>query len=255
MLVMCVICIDMTVRMRAEPHQQVDSIAVNSGRPLASVIKEFEDRYGWIVTYEDPRYSYQKDLKDVTEAVRNPASTNVSGLRVVVPKAGPLVVSFVRPSPDAGASQVLEVVRSLVQNHNGSGYPGVFEAISADDLIHVVPTQVVARDGGIASNSSVLDVSMSLPTQEKRNAFQTIEAVLAKVESVTGFKIAIGTVPTALLVGTVAEEEVLNQSARHILARTLRATGKGLSWRLLYGPDVRYYALNLRIVNDGKAAQ
>lgn len=42
-------------------------IRVDDPRPLASVTQELEWRYGWIVTYEDPRHEYSGDIQDVTQ--------------------------------------------------------------------------------------------------------------------------------------------------------------------------------------------
>src|SRR5712691_5723123 len=47
------------------------SLSVQDPRPVAKAIVMLEARYGWIVTYEDPRYAYADDIADVTEKVRN----------------------------------------------------------------------------------------------------------------------------------------------------------------------------------------
>lgn len=39
----------------ARQPESID-LSVVSGRPLADAIRELEDRFGWVITYEDPPY-------------------------------------------------------------------------------------------------------------------------------------------------------------------------------------------------------
>ena len=48
---------------------RVDYI-VDDPRPVAAAIDELTSRYGYLITYEDPPYSYSDDVKDVTAEVR-----------------------------------------------------------------------------------------------------------------------------------------------------------------------------------------
>jgi hypothetical protein len=237
--------------MTAASSTQVDSITVDSGRPLSEALRHFQARYGWIVTYEDPPYAYGQDVVDVTDAVRNPAS-KPSGHRVMVPRGGPFAVTFVRPSPASSPTDVLEIVRAIVDQFAVTGYPGEFRALSAGGVVHVVPVAVKAQDGGLLHTSSILDTRVSLPEEKNRSAFTAIRSVLTAVETATGQQVDIGTVPINLLVQSRMEESTKDLPARELLVRTLRATGKVLSWRLLYGPDVRRYAFNIHVVHNGK---
>ena len=214
-----------------------ESRAVNHPRPLAEVLKTFQDRYGWIVTYEDALFG-DADVVDVTEQVRNPAA-EPSGHRVLGPKGGPLTVSFTRPAAESTVIEVTDLLTRFTAEHNASGYPGKFRVIHSADVFHVVP------------QSSILDALISLPPQEGRNAVDTLTTIFAALGRATGQKIVFGTAPHNLLMQTPMEEGMTSATGRDVLMRTLKATGRELSWRLLYSRDLKQKALNIRIVNAG----
>jgi hypothetical protein len=43
-----------------------ETISVNQRRPLPAALRIFEERYGVLITYEDPPYSSASDVEDVT---------------------------------------------------------------------------------------------------------------------------------------------------------------------------------------------
>ena len=46
-----------------------EDLLVDDPRPMAAALEELTRRYGTIITYEDPRYLYAADIKDVTREV------------------------------------------------------------------------------------------------------------------------------------------------------------------------------------------
>ena len=42
-------------------------LSVNDPRPVAEAVKQLQEKYGWIITYEDPRLSNESDLLDETD--------------------------------------------------------------------------------------------------------------------------------------------------------------------------------------------
>src|SRR5882672_7227609 len=51
-------------------------LQVDSARPLARAAMTLETRYGYVITYEDPRYSNEDDLVDAGSTVRKNYSTS-----------------------------------------------------------------------------------------------------------------------------------------------------------------------------------
>lgn len=227
---------------------QNDSIIVDDPRPLAEALRIFQARYGWIVTYEDPRYASQADVVDVTEAVRNPAA-KPSGRRTIIPRGGPFSFGYQRPSPDSTLDRVAALVGTMVAEYNVSGYPGTFRVVRTDDMLHVVPASVQGRDGSPVPQSSILEARISLSPEKNRNTVDALVALLAAVRSATGQRVEIGTSPVNLLMQSRMEEGATDESARDVLVRTLRATGRRLGWLLLYDPGDQYYVLNPVLVD------
>jgi hypothetical protein len=112
------------------------------------------------------------------------------------------------------------------------------------------PKTGLVTDGRQAYQRSVLDARVSLPSQKDRNTMETLRTLFAAIQQATGYRVEIGTSPFNLLLQSRMEEGATDEPARDILERTLQATGRGLSWRLLYGADQRRYVLNLLIVRD-----
>ena len=55
-----------------------------------------ENKYGWIITYEDPPYTHESELVDVTESVRRDLDKFKPGQapKVFVPKGGELTFNY-----------------------------------------------------------------------------------------------------------------------------------------------------------------
>src|ERR1051326_6000590 len=45
-------------------------LSVEDPRPVAKAIEMLEEKYGWVITYEDPRYVHESEIADVTLKVR-----------------------------------------------------------------------------------------------------------------------------------------------------------------------------------------
>src|SRR2546426_6553565 len=46
------------------------NLSVQDPRPLAKAIEILEEKYGFVITYEDPRYTHPSEITDVTEKDR-----------------------------------------------------------------------------------------------------------------------------------------------------------------------------------------
>jgi hypothetical protein len=110
------------------------TIHVSDARPLASAIKELEDRYGWVITYEDPRYVDASDVEDVTWRRKDLDFTK----KVLAPRGGPFSFRYPVPAgvdaPDASA-----LLGKLLEEYHRTGYPGVFRLARTGSVFHIVP--------------------------------------------------------------------------------------------------------------------
>ena len=227
------------------------NLSVQDARPLAKAIVVLEAQYGWIITYEDPRYVYADDVDDVTEKVRRDLDKYPKGEapKVLVPKGGELsfeydVLSQTNLPRDPGA-----VVQRLLAAQAASGLSGTFRMEKRDEFIHVIPTAIKGRLGKLMPHKSVLDAVITLPAKE-RTGLQTLEALCSAVSKATQMRVVVGAVPFGLFLQHKDQQGVAGQKAREFLVQLLEsiAKGKKLSWQLLYDPGMKIYALNIHVV-------
>jgi hypothetical protein len=223
-----------------------NTITVQSGRPVAEAIEELEKTYGWRITYEDPPYSHYSDLSVVTD-IRLPATPVQSlsqlqavqrVLRTLVPKGGSL--SFTLPSADPDE---LGAVEALVKSYNASRGGNVFAVVQGLGLLHVVPRQMTGLSGNLEPVKPVLDTVITIEPKE-RTADALIEEVCKKISIATNTHV--GTGPAAMnILQTKTSIGGSGKTARLILEQLILEIGVPLSWRLFYGPDVKWYVLNI----------
>lgn len=139
------------------------TVDVNDPRPIAKAVETLVSQYGYIITYEDPRYNYEGDLEDVTDQVRRgPARPGVAS-KIMVPAMGKITVTL--PATSA-LKDVAAALRALVRQPSEHG--GHFRVEQSGDVFHVVPTQARDPNGNWSANPSILDVPISLPADDYR---------------------------------------------------------------------------------------
>jgi hypothetical protein len=226
-----------------------NSITVQDPRPVDEAIQELNKRYGWRITYEDPPYSHYSNISDVPD-IRLPGVPvqSQSQLQAIqrehhrlVPKGGSL--SFTLPSANPNE---LGAVEALVKSYNASRGGNVFAVVRGAGLLHVVPRQVTGLSGNLEPVKPVLDTVITIEPKE-RTADALLEEICKKVSIATNTHVVVGIVPINMLVQTKTSIGGSGKTARSILEQLILETGGplSLSWRLLYGPDVKEYALNI----------
>ena len=221
---------------------QSDVVSVDESRPLAAAIRILEARYGWIITYEDPKYQFSGDLVVVTSLVRR--STGAPALRNIIPRGGPFSFSMQRPSATAAGS----VVSDMVAAYNSTGFPGAFAVINTSGVLHVVPISVNGKTGSPIGQKSILDTAITLPAQRNRSVADAVNQALNAVQKKTAEPIEPGMFPVNRLRGTLMEEGATNEIVRQFLVRALNAAGGGASWQLFYAADLQKYVVNVHLV-------
>src|SRR5215469_10403415 len=113
-------------------------ISVEDPRPLAKAIEVLEGRYGWVITYEDPRYVYSSEIKDVTLSVRRDLDRFKPGQapRVLIPKGGRLAFDYDVKSETNLPGNPRTVVQELLKAHAASDNAGRFRLESNDRIMH-----------------------------------------------------------------------------------------------------------------------
>ena len=220
-------------------------LSVNDPRPVAEAVKQLQEKYGWIITYEDPRLSNESDLLDETDPKYRQA--HPGGKRALTPKGGALEISYFVSPVTGKPENPRELLQMLLNAHAASDNPGRFELKQTGRVFHVIPEQVKDVRGRWAHQASILEIPITFPEKE-RSVLETLETITSALSSASQMKIVIGAIPLNLFVRHRTTQSASSEPARDVLIRTLDSTNRKFSWRLLHDPGVNMLALNVRSV-------
>jgi hypothetical protein len=219
-------------------------------RPVMDVILQWERQYGWVVTYEDPRFEYAGDLEDVTTKVRKdlkPGEPIEPDKRIVGARERQLSVTYTPPQTPRNTTASYKAV-SLLASAYAKGTGNTFEIRQSDTRIHLLPG--MARDalGDLKPSRPVMDTIITIPAQD-RSGIEFMHAFCDTLSSDAGHKIFVGMMPSNSLAQFRTKGGYENLSAREILEKFLNQMPKGdrYTWALLFQKD---YALNIHYVAD-----
>jgi hypothetical protein len=227
----------------ATPAAGQQIATVRDPRPVAAMVLQLETSHSWRITYEDPPYANDADIDDVTDQVVRDASER-SWLKVLVPKTRTLSVPRL-----AGVTDESKALRTVVIQYNAMVGYEAFQIVQDGPVFHVIPKNMKDGSGQLQTAMAVLDTKIAIGAGE-RSIFQLIDEICAKISVASGTPVKIGTVPQSLLrnLKTPVSTAGRKQSARAILDEVFSRSGVHLSWRLLFDPKDRFYALNLHEV-------
>lgn len=231
-------------------------LSISDGRPVAKAIEILVQRHGLPITYEDPPYAFDQDLKDVTaEVARSPVK---AGHRVLVPRGGVIQLTY-SVSPSTGKLEYADaVLRRVLDAHVANGGGSQFELIQQDDVFHVVPVMVKSSAGAWIATRSVLDNPITVPVQP-RSGTEMVDAI-CKALSAGRARVAVGMAPENALANGQVVEGGTNEPARDILSRSLKQLSTEAAktfgaeqpyvWQLLFDPSSKMYFLNLSLIRS-----
>ena len=235
----------------AAQAQKSVEVAVDSPRRLLDALYKLEKRLGWVLTYEDPEWTFAGDLQDRSVLLGQPYDATRPD---PVPKGGPFKFSFPVTARLTTAEGRAELVQALLHDyHLLPDHHGEFTMIQTADAIHVVPAQAKNAQGQLETRTSLLDTPIQLAAGT-RSAMAVTQEVINAVASATGKKVGVFLVPTNLFFQTkvTVDERATDNTARAALIHILKATGRPLSWSLAYLPGAHQgYALSVHAVGAG----
>lgn len=227
-------------------------LVVDDPRPVAKALEQLSATYNFVATYEDPRYSYVADTRDVTLEVRKDLDKFAAGAapRVIVPIGGTLNLTYAVLRDSGKPQSALVLVQQLVDTQNAGATGGKFRIIEADGVLNVVPTSARDRHGEWMPQTSVLDIPISI-SESSRDVTQVVRAICDAVTKSGKARLAIGSGP--YLYPAEADTVIFgatNENARVALQRALKLTGKKISWQIFYAPDFEMHFINLRLMPE-----
>jgi hypothetical protein len=238
------------VRGRGSQEAGQTKLSVKGARPVAEAIEMLEKKYGWVITYEDPRYAHDSEIVDVALEVRRDLDKYKPGEvpPVFVPKGGLLEFTYDVPADTNLPPDPPMVVQQLLDAHAASGNGGKFRLETSKQVMHVIPAMIKNRDGTLVLQESLLDTLISLPAVE-RTVYEKMDEICKAVSRAANMHVGLGMVPNNWFHGRTDQQGAKNQKAKDVLISTFEALedGTNLSWRLFYGPG-RGYSLNIHYV-------
>ncbi len=231
-------------------------LSVEDPRPVLKAIETLERKYGWVVTYEDPRYVHDSEIDDVTLKVRKDLDKYKPGEapKVLVPRLGALEITYDVASDTKLPTLPAMVVQKLLDAQAARGNGGRFRLETRGQIMHVIPTAIKNSAGALVPQESALDRIISLPSGE-RTVFQKLESVCAAISRSINIPVELGTVPEHSFRQRRDLQGATSQRARDILIDTFEKMGYGtdLSWWLAYSPTYKKYLLHIHFVQRATA--
>jgi hypothetical protein len=209
-------------------------ITANSPRPLLQILDALQQKYGWVVDYEDPQYVSQMDLIDAP-----------GGSHSRLPGGGSFSVEF-----PAGAPQEEKILHLVVESYNRSKNPGRFELRrGAQGVFYVVGIAAHDEKDAISSQQVLFDLPITVAAGEKPIT-ATLDLICEEVTAQSHIAVSIGVSPRALLDHAPAKVGGTKVEARDLLLQGLMATRHTLYWRLLFDPNSKGYFLDIHSVRS-----
>jgi len=242
----------------ASAQSLVDTIKIDEGRPLGMAVVQLNERYRYMVTYED----VPPDLdSEVLTTVHPPNAFHADEVHARAPKTGPVTFRVTRPSkmkpgePDVALvvhAEVASAAEDLVTQYNASGNPGQFKVIDDGKYVHVVPFERKVR-GKIRPFEPVFDTRVTITPDEesKMPCMQALNNLFFKTYEARNISVVLGMVSMNSLFSTECQVSGANVKAREVLKSILeQMTVYGLdprnrptdsfAWSLVY--DVNFDA-------------
>lgn len=237
----CVLAASTCLVVEAAP---LTSISVNNGHPVWEIARQLQERYGYAITYEDPRYTNDDDLEDVTLKVRKDLQKYPPGM---APKViGMKVRSLTLAVPDTSSispQEMAGILEQLVQAQEAQGTGGRFRVLQTGNQFHIVPTAVRDRNGTWIEQNSILDTPISLPLQG-RTPGEMLQALCEAVDAAAHVKITIvtnfGGIARHVATFAVGADQ---EPARTVLMRALALVSPNASWVITHDEANKYFLM------------
>lgn len=213
---------------------------VTGARPLAAAADLLESRFGLTVTYEDPPYLYEKDLKPYSTAtdLRNPPK---------IPAGTGFALGYEQVLMRSGtATGPLLLTGDLVAAHAAAAQPGRFQVLGTGTRLHLVPTEVRNAVGVFEGLRPVLDTPVLLAPGQ-RSALEVARELCAALTAAGSYPVDLGLVPFADLQERNVFVDPAATPARELLERMSAAGEEELSWRLFFEPARNRFLLHLHL--------
>jgi len=219
-----------------EPTPQAQRLSVTHPRPVGRAVHQFAEEYGYVITYEEPRWLYDGDLVDVTDKVRR-TPWKPGDLRIFSPKSGTITVEYPL-SAEGWPTDVRRVIDDVLRL-DAERIGERFKVLQDGEDFHVVPIRTRDATGQWVAVTPILDTRISIPVTRHYIGDYFLE-ICRELSKQTSQPIEAGSWPLKLFLGSTtdgADDEI----ARDVVMRLLRRFQQKLSWYLAYDASMKRY--------------
>ena len=227
-------------------------INADGERPLLRALEALQQKYSWIVDYEDPPYSADANQPENTASPPSRRHPNARNGR-----REPFSVEFtVGPTADDPPDEnaiLTTVMNAYNDGSTGAQYELRDENNNENDKnndrqqkhrFEVVGVNRHGQQNDTQSQQPILDLPITL-RKEPRSAAQTISAICDQVSKKSKVSVGVGAIDDT----TNGDKRVAiggtDVPARALLSSTVTSMRDHLSWRLLYDSGSKSYKLNV----------
>lgn len=235
----------------AQSNSSTTTLTLTSrSRPVMQMVLDLISKCGCVITYEDPRYVYEGDLRDATQEHRHLDRLPSGGAsKVLVPLGGSLQLTVPSGTSQLSDQATNDLLQQLVQSWFDSNQGGGrFQVRHQDGAFHVVPTEVRDPNGNWQAVQSILTHPITLPT-ESRDDWQTYKAIGQAIGAAANVKLVTIVNGGLILGGSPFTDQYVfgaqNEPADDVLMQAFKLMGKTRTWFLTYEPTRHVYFLNI----------
>lgn len=221
-------------------------IVTNRSRPVMRAALQLMAKYGYVITYEEPRYTFKGDLRDVTQE-RQDFNRFPPGKapKVLRPVGGNVQLTLPTTTDKLSVDGALQrLVQSWVDSDQGGPH---FQIKQEGDVFHIVPTEIRDRDGNWSVVQSILATPISLPNRP-RTEHDMFKAICTALSLKVGVKVALA-LNGGFVVGPPETKQYAlgaqEEPADSVLLRAFNLVDTKMTWILTYEPTGHIYFLNI----------
>lgn len=214
-------------------------INASGPRPLLQAVDALQQKYGWVIDYEDPHYSVPLESAASTASPPNRRHS-------MAQQGGEngFSMQFNIGSNSAKAPDETALLQAVIDANNQSSAAGQFKLLKQEGgTFAVVGVSARGADGQVANQQPILDTPITL-AKTRRTAASTITLISHHLSE--DAKLPVATQLSTGLFQYLAEVGGSATPARTLLVETLAGSKAKTYWQLLYDPQSKSYQLNIK---------
>jgi hypothetical protein len=228
-----------------------NTLVIDSGRPLMRAALILQALYGYVITYEDPRYVNDDDVVDIAPTTRKDFSSFRPGKapKLNVPRSAAISVD-VPTATKISSDDLAKLLHKLISLQGSQSHGGHFRVTQDGDAFHILPSEVRDRAGNWETQSSPLDALISIP-QEERSEKELYRAIVEAINATAKVRMHLSINHPMAPANSDMQTSIgaTNETARSVLTRALAVHRTKRTWVLMHTTEEGPYSFSLIVMD------